>query len=377
MSANSKSKNEPMPSYEPPSEQAKQEDFINVSHNSRELSPEPERSAPTFPSEQQILQGAQEILTSQGKESFGLLIGRAFLNAPFHPIRLVQVLIQLGHEPTPPQRRFSFLFQQHMYYYPGIISYSRSIIASEGWRGLYRGVTSSLLEDIICLTTGSVVKPMINSAISHVPNPFQAQDSGDVPDTDPNPSMNWIQSILTRATRMFVSSILTNCIVEIVVHPFHVISIRTMAQYIGKETTYNGTWSSIKEIYSNEGLSGFYSGLAPALLGHLCTCIIHSSLWLMFEVVTANITNDFGKALVQTMIAMPIMLYIPRSYSYPLFLMSNVMAVNNIGLAAGSPPRVPVFGSWRDCYRHLKASNSTNRGAVVVFPRFAFKNPCD
>lgn len=88
----------------------------------------------------------------------------------------------------------------------------------------------------------------------------------------------------------------------IITHPFQVISIRMMAQFVGRETIYkyaltfwyfwcqsnvslnhvilwwifSSIWSSVKEIFSEEGLFGFFSGLIPKLLCDL-TCIALTS----------------------------------------------------------------------------------------------------
>lgn len=334
------------------------------------------RRHPRRTTEVQILEGAQELLNKAdpSREGYVQLLTRACITTPLiQPFRYVQRLIQLGHEPFPPKKRFNFIFRRHLYYYPGVFSYARSIVKVDGWKELYRGVGALFVSDLVGMVTHRQVYSLILSAVNKIPMPFYMQESGDVPDTDPQ-YRDSLPYILTRASRMFLVSVTTNCVVQLAVHPFHVISMRSIAQYIGKETTYNGVLVSIKEIYQTEGLSGFYSGLVPALLGHLCTCVIHSSLWLMFEIIIANISHHMGKLVVKTFIAAPLLAYIPSSYSYPFVLMTNVMAVNNCGLAAGSPPRMPVFMGWRDCYRYLKASSSLYRGSAVLFSRYAYRD---
>nr|XP_058969562.1 mitochondrial carrier homolog 2-like isoform X8 [Pocillopora verrucosa] len=44
----------------------------------------------------------------------------------------------------------------------------------------------------------------------------------------------------------------------IISHPFYVISVRMMVQFVGQETIYSGLCASVKEIYNNEGLGGFF-----------------------------------------------------------------------------------------------------------------------
>lgn len=326
----------------------------------------------------QTLMGGDPIRRHEGgqrPESITAILMNTLLSTPLYPFKLVQVLIQLGHEPVEPQRRYSFMFQQYMYYYPGLLGYTRAIVREEGWTGLYRGVGHNLYQSVVSLTARNMLQPLVYSAVNRIPMPFHGIETGDVPDTEPKNSLDNMSAILTRVSRMFLSSLFTSFAVELVVHPFQVMTIRSMAQAIGKETTYNVVWSSAVEIYQTQGLRGFYSGLVPALLGHLCTVLIHSTLMLMFEIITANITHQVGKVAVKTFIAMPLLAYIPRSYSYPFFLMSNLMVVNDMGLAAGALPYAPVYQDWRDCYRHLKSTGSLYRGSVVLFSRFAYRCP--
>ena len=281
-----------------------------------------------------------------------------------HPLRLVKLLVQLGHEPVPPERRFNFLFQRYFYYYPGIIDYAGHIVHSEGWNGLYRGVGGAMVSDGVGAITAMALQPIITTAVDSLPS-----YSGN---TDPR-EVGSLSYLLTRTSRMFLVSVLSKCAVQIVIHPFEVVTIRSVAQFIGKETVYNEVWSSLREIYQAEGLSGLYSGLAPALLGHVCSCIIYSSLALLFDIITSNISNNMGKVVVRTFIAFPLLAYIPQSISYPLNLMSSLMAVNDTGLAAGAPPRYPAFKGMAGCFRYLKSSGNMYRGFNILFPRFAYE----
>jgi carrier protein len=338
------------------------------------------RSLPRIPTQQQLLEGAQQIWGADGfdkeQKSLGFeqVFARAFFAAPFYPIRYVQRLIQLGYEPFPPRRHFSILFQRYQYYYPGVFSYARALAGEGGWMSLYHGVGTQFVSDIVETTANNYLYPIIHSTIVKIPLPFTPRPgTGDMPDTDPNFNRS-LPLILTRGTRRFLVSLLSKSVVQIIVHPFHVISIRNMAQLIGKENVYKGVWQSCREIYKTEGIGGFYSGLVPALLGHLCVALIHSSLWLLFEIIVANLTSDVSKFITWSLVAMPMMAYIPGTYSYPFFLMSNMMAVTGSNLAAATPPRVPVFTGWMHCYRHLKTTGNLYRGSAILFSRYAYKD---
>lgn len=62
----------------------------------------------------------------------------------------------------------------------------------------------------------------------------------------------------------------------VICSPFHVISIRMMAQFIGRETKYTSLFGSIVQIYKDEGIMGFFSGLIPRLLFDV-TCVVAAS----------------------------------------------------------------------------------------------------
>ena len=53
------------------------------------------------------------------------------------------------------------------------------------------------------------------------------------------------------------------CTAVVVAHPFHVIFVRSAAQFVGGECSYNSLWNSISHIFKTEGISGFFSGLVP------------------------------------------------------------------------------------------------------------------
>ncbi|KAA8592010.1 hypothetical protein FQN60_017384 [Etheostoma spectabile] len=45
----------------------------------------------------------------------------------------------------------------------------------------------------------------------------------------------------------------------LVTHPFHVITLRCMVQFIGRETKHSGVFDSIVTIYREEGILGFFA----------------------------------------------------------------------------------------------------------------------
>ena len=232
-----------------------------------------------------------------------------------------------------------------------------------------------MFAEVVHLSAVGVIRPTVNHVISKLPLQTVAPDSGgDVPDTEPE-SVETIRGVLIRALRTFLSNTITSVAVEMIVHPFHVISIRMIAQHVGKETIYTSVWRSTREIYHEEGLPGFYAGIVPALLAHLTRCVIYSSMWILFEVMAIHTPYNWAKMLIRVLIGMPLLNYLPRSYSYPFMLMSNVMAANDARLMIGRPPHTPIFDGWRDSYRYLKSIGASYRGSVVFFPRFVSRDP--
>ena len=332
------------------------------------------------PPEEQFIEGARNFFgldnkkNQKDKQDDGVLshIMRAIVNVPVYPIRFVQVLIQLGYEPNPPQKRYSILFRQHLYYYPGLFSYARAIMREEGWRALYRGVGASVVNEVVHLTAMSILAPRVSQAVKWLPLNV-VENGDDVPDTEEN--LQTSRVVVVRHTRNFIYSVTLETLVELASHPFHVITIRAMAQHIGREDIFSSVWGSMKEIYREEGISGFYAGIVPAVLNHVCSLFIYNFLRVAFELVVMRVSSNWGKLVIQGLIEVPLLMYLPRTYSYPFDLMTNMMAVNNCRLKAGLPPNMPAFGGWRDCYRYLKSSGTLYRGSVIFFPRFVYKTP--
>ncbi len=237
---------------------------------------------------------------------------------------------------------------------------------------LYRGVCASLCSQIVGITAHSVIHPAVSRMVLNFPlSTVSGATNGDVPDTEPQ-QLETSRAVLVQAARSFVIGVLTSVSVEMVVRPFNVIVVRVIAQHVGKEGIYNGVFSSVSQIYQDEGLTGFYSGLAPAILGHLFSCLIYSSMWICFELAAINSPYRWLKAVIRGLVAVPLLAYIPRTYAYPFSLLTNVMAVNETSLQVA---KQPAYTSWRDCYRDLKSNGQLYRGSIVLFPRFVYKTP--
>ncbi|KAK2169511.1 hypothetical protein LSH36_9g09043 [Paralvinella palmiformis] len=212
-------------------------------------------------------------------EVFGQILLGAGVTAGFHPISYVKTLIQLGYEPLPAVP-------------------STSIFGRKKVHG----------------------KPFQKSP----PPPSTDELDGD--------DETVVEQLIIMVKDTCYETI-ARCSGVVVSHPFHVIMVRQMAQFIGKETTYNNIFSSVSEIYEKDGILGFFvsdSGIIPPKL--------------MVTQVT-----------------------------YPFMLVSNVMIVNNSGLKAGGSPFSPFHQSWLDCWSYLARQNALKRGSSV-FMRY-YKGP--
>lgn len=294
---------------------------------------------------------------------------QAVLMTPLYPMRFVHVLIQLGYEPVPPERRYSIVFQRYMYYWPGIIGYARAIARRDGWLELYRGVTGNLVSEAVAIVASSFLSPVTSKIVGKIPLSVVPSD-GDTPDNEDN--IETTRAILVRGLRLFCNQLLLRSAVIIIRQPFFTINVRMIAQHVGKETLYDNLWRAMLEIYSRGGVAGFYKGVVPALLGGVLSTVMHVTLWVGLELIAKMIAQDGAKMVIRTLVRPFLISYIPRSYAYPFELMRAVMAANDSGLKIGREPNMPRFSGWRDCYSHLKAQHVMYRGSVFFLPRYAY-----
>ncbi|NXE85122.1 MTCH2 protein, partial [Cochlearius cochlearius] len=149
----------------------------------------------------------------------------------------------------------------------------------------------------------------------------------------------------------------------------------------------SGTLSAFTTIYREEGILGFFAGLIPRLLGDIL------SLWLCnmlaYLINTYALENGvraprpargggwggagaFSPPQVSTMAEMKsysqaVTGFFASMLTYPFVLVSNLMAVNNCGLAGGLLPYAPTYSSWLDCWSQLHREGNMSRGNSLFF----------
>uniref|UniRef100_A0A8B9PDD9 Mitochondrial carrier 1 n=1 Tax=Apteryx owenii TaxID=8824 RepID=A0A8B9PDD9_APTOW len=164
------------------------------------------------------------------------------------------------------------------------------------------------------------------------------------------------------------------CASRVVSHPLHVISMRCMVQFIGREVKYSGVFSSIGRIFKEEGILGFFVGLVPHILGDViflwcCNLLAHF-------INTYAVDDNFSQASVIRSYTKFVMGIAVSMLTYPFLLVGDLMAVNNCGLRAGLPPYAPAFTSWIHCWRYLRAQGQLFRGSSLLFRRAPVRAAC-
>lgn len=187
--------------------------------------------------------------------------------------------------------------------------------------------------------------------------------------------------------------------------PFRVISIRMMAQFIGRETKYNSVLGSLVDIYNEEGLSGLWSGLLPRIYGEVlriwCAATISFLInTYVIEDPTVSIAHklrsfpsyiqqlryhpwstegpgsilNLSSLMFMRLGALQVRSYISSmssflasSLTYPFTLVSTVVSVSGAPITAGGSPHVAIYSNWTQCYAHLKKHEQLKRGSSMFW----------
>ncbi|XP_074092493.1 mitochondrial carrier homolog 1 [Macrotis lagotis] len=287
---------------------------------------------------------------SAATEALFLALG-AGVTALSHPLFYVKLLIQVGHEPLPPTVGTNVLGRK-VFYLPNFFTYAKHIVQVDGKRGLFRGLSPRLMSSAVStLSRGSVKKVFPLEELEHVS------------------SKDDVKTSLRKVVKETSHEMVMQCVSRVLSHPLHVISMRCMVQFVGREVKYSGVLSSIGKIFREEGLLGFFVGLIPHLLGDVVF------LWgcnLLAHFINAYLVDDsFSQALAVRSYTKFVMGIAVSMLTYPFLLVGDLMAVNNCGLLAGLPPYSPVFKSWIHCWRYLSMQGQLFRGSSLLFRRIS------
>ncbi|XP_078500479.1 mitochondrial carrier homolog 1 [Lissotriton helveticus] len=284
--------------------------------------------------------------TFEATDSLYLLLG-AGATALTHPLLYVKVLLQVGHEPIPASFGRNLLGRK-VSYLPGFFTYARYIVEVDGKHGLFRGLTPRIISSTLSIISrGALKKAYPWEDLEHVSNKDNVKTS------------------LRKVVKETSNEMMVQCLSRIVSHPLHVVSVRCMVQFIGREVKYSGVFGFISAIYKEEGIMGFFQGLVPHILGEVLF------LWccnLLSHFINAYAVDDnFSQASVIRSYTKFVMGIAVNLLTYPFFLVGDLMAVNNCGLAAGLPPYSPVYASWTRCWKQLSSQGQLFRGSSLFF----------
>uniref|UniRef100_A0A672SN86 Mitochondrial carrier homolog 2-like n=1 Tax=Sinocyclocheilus grahami TaxID=75366 RepID=A0A672SN86_SINGR len=267
-----------------------------------------------------------------------------------HPLMYIKVLVQVGHEPLPPTLGRN-MFGRQVYQLPGLFAYAKHIIQIDGKSGLFKGLTPRLCAG----TIGTIV----HSRVLQVQYAHQVLQS--VVGSSQKAEDGSLQHVVNETTKEMIAR---SC-ATIVTHPFHVITLRCMVQFIGREVKYRSVvFFSVVFLLPFMCLST-HSGLIPRLLGDvlslwICNMLAHFINTYAIDDSTSH-TGEIKNC------SQAVTGFFASMLTYPFVLVSNLMAVNNCGLAGGLPPYAAVYPNWLHCWSHLSREGSMSRGNSLFF----------
>lgn len=298
--------------------------------------------------------------------AFGVTVG-----AVFQPLQVSKVLIQLGYEPFALQRGRAWgIYGHEKRFLPNGFSYAGKLWHDHGLSAIYRGVGASICGNFV----GAITTMMTEEHLAKYYG-LGENDERTVRSAEPNADAKKFVRRIARGTLSKTAGI-------VVARPFQVVMIRMIAQHVGGEEKYTGVFSSLHQIYKEEGLGGLFAGLVPQIACELCIYWTVSSVSYIFEYLWKSYVEKDDRAAdeldedrlettsppktLKSVIHFMVP-YVVNSIFYPLQLVSTVMAVNGSALVAGTPPFVPIYSTWQDCYQDLQAKEQLKRGAKMFF----------
>jgi carrier protein len=270
---------------------------------------------------------------------------RIAVSSALHPFEYCKVLIQIGFEPIAPRYGYT-LFGRPAFVLPNIFQYIGYVKATDGLSGCYRGLSPKIMGTLLSLHFSEQIADKLG---------VEKVDEDDYPDIE-NDNDQYTNRFRVQLKRDLV----VHAAGVIISQPFHVMTIRMMAQFVGRETKYDSLFGSIIQIYKDEGIFGFFSGLTPRLICDLACVLVASTA--TYLVGKHYIKDKEGRQYFGSFST-----FVTATIFYPLQVVASCMAVTGSGLKAGTPPQMPVYADWRQCYRMLKLNGQQKRGSSLFF----------
>lgn len=170
-----------------------------------------------------------------------------------------QLFSQIGYEPIAaiPGRT---LFGKPALALPNIFQYVKFINNVDGFTGLWRGLSPKIVGNFFTIIYSEKVADSL-----HLER-IEKIDKEELSD----------EQLFANFRKRLQRDIVVHTASAIIYSPFHVISVRMMAQFVGRETKYNSIFGSIAQIWKEEGIFGFFSGFVPRWLFDI-TCVVAAS----------------------------------------------------------------------------------------------------
>ncbi|KAI5618566.1 mitochondrial carrier-like 2 isoform X1, partial [Silurus asotus] len=296
-------------------------------------------------------------------ETCGQVLLGSGLTVLSHPLMYIKILVQVGHEPLPPTLGRN-LFGRQVQQLPGLFAYAKHIIKIDGKAGLFKGLGPRLCAGTIGTIVHGKVLQVFNRRLKIVRDGVWTSRGSLFHHLSARTEKSlevYLQLILREGgtSRAVLGSSEGSAAVG------WLITLRCMVQFIGRETKYSGVFDSIITIYREDGILGFFAGLIPRLLGDIfslwiCNMLAHfiNSYALDDSMSHTNELKNCSQAATGFFASM---------LTYPFVLVSNMMAINNCGLAGGLPPYAESYHTWIDCWRHLSREGNMSRGNSLFF----------
>lgn len=314
-------------------------DTTSVQTNPQVITPIQQPASSTTTIRDQVLQGLNTQPDSP-KSGFIVLRTSSLQVALGHPLNYVRTLMQMGYEPLPAYRGTN-LFGKETYYYPNVLRYLKHIYSVDGFTGLFRGYGCAVLAKAVAVYTTAKVDALLGPA-----------DKGEANDQT-KPTWNQCTQKILREVRAQSWGVLAS-------HPFQVMTIRCMGQFIGRENAYSSLniVQNFKEIYNQQGIGGFFVGLIPRWLLEVSVTILTN---VLIHLLKTQFTAQKEVVSLYDFIAT----FIAQTVTYPLSVVTTVTAINKSGLQAGRLPLTPLFANWQDAYSYLRKTEQLKRGSSL------------
>jgi len=273
-----------------------------------------------------------------------------------HPISFIKTLIQLGHEPLPAYKAKQWAFWKEGLFRPGAFRYAWHIKDQDGCYGLFRGLSPRLTSTFMYNYSRKFMDEQLATC-----EKLQSEE--------PSPKDTWEDGMHKVGKKIMKNSLAESAAI-LISHPFQVLAVRSMAQFISREEAYESIIGGFLEIKdTQEGIAGFFKGVQPRLVGAVIAIALAETLSFAISKYIDSADEEVkeqNKDLFDMMIkhCSLVSSVITSSFTYPFTLCSTIMCTSGSRLASRTS-----FTCWTDCLKELKALKVHNRGSSIFLGR--------